>query len=348
MRRLPLARIGSALLVLLAVVVWFGGSASADAPVKQGWWSRWQQHAGTIDVPAPLPITITLPPPTTVEGGLTVARSATQEEAVAALYFPVAEGADASLFLAAADDTGVRLPPEAVVQACRATEEWDGGLNGAWEDAPAWSNDFCEPGTVVAGEAGIVWSLPSTMQDEDGVYDLVLVPRGTAPYVVNFAPTSEATLVPDEAPPTTTTTTTSTTTTTTTAPPTTATTEPVVEETDPVVTQTIGGGGGGGAGRSTPPTVATTPTSLVTFDPGRGLFDRVPIPDSRMERIMAVSVLFFMAVALWWLGGSPVRMPRLIGALAADGRAFAVRAPEPRGVGRFARPRDVAVRPPRL
>ncbi len=62
---------------------------------------------------------------------------------------------------------------------------------------------------------------------------------------------------------------------------------------------------------------------------------------------MAVSMLLAMAGALWWLGGSPTRGPRLIGAV--SGRTPGERTvapPQSRGVGRFARPRGG--RPPRL
>ena len=339
MRRLPLARIAAAGMVLLGVVVWFGGSASADAPIKQGWWSRWQQPTATS---VSLTLPVTLPPPSTASGGLTVGRSATREEAVAALYFQVAPGADATLYLGAADATGVKVPPGSAIQACPATSSWSATMNGAWTEAPLWSDEFCETGAVVSGDLGVFWTLPSTLQDEDGVYDLVLVPRGQVPYIVNFAPTGEATLVPGETPPEP-----ESTTTTTEPESTTTTTEPVVDETEPLVTTDIPGTGGGTAF----PVVTTavpprTPTSLVAFGPPTGIADRLPLPDTRAERIMAVSVLFFMATALWWLGGNPARMPRLIGALAGDGRVV-VAQPEPRGVGRFARVRD-AVRAPRL
>lgn len=343
MRRLPATRIASLVLVALAVVVWVGGDASAEAPLKQGWWSRWQQD--------PLPgVSLTLPPPSTASGGLTVARDPTQVTAVAALYFQAPVGADVSLYLAAADAVGVRTPPNtgAVVQACPATSPWEGELNGPWKRAPIWSDDFCEPGTVVPGDAGITWTLPSTMQDEDGVYDIVIVPRGQAPYVVNLRATGEETFVVGETPPTTEATTTTTTTEPEETTTTTSTTEPIVEETEPfVITDIPPTGGSTGfpvVTTAVPPAPPRTQTSLVAFEPLR---PRLPgLPDTRAERIMAVSVLFFMAVALWWLGGNPARMPRLIGALAGGGAVVA--APPPaRGVGRFARARD-EVRPPRL
>lgn len=322
--------------LVLAGMVAVAPTSSADAPVMQGWWSKWQQ--------GPLPVvSVTVPaPPTGAPGGLTIARDAAAETAVAALYFQVPLGADATLYLAGADATGVQLPPESVVLLCTATEPWDGQLNGAYADAPAWS-DQCEPGTVVPGGAGITWTLSSTLQDEDGVYDLVVVPKGPAPYLVNFAATGEHTLVPDEVPTTTTTTTAETTSTTAEAPP-------VVEEPPPV------SGPSGAVGISSPTITLPPPspsTSLVAIrrPPHGGLLPVLPIgiPDSRAERIMAVSMLFFMATALWWLAGNAVRAPRLLGAVADRSSgpvAVAPSAPMMRGVGRFVRERSGRV--PRL
>jgi hypothetical protein len=67
---------------------------------------------------------------------------------------------------------------------------------------------------------------------------------------------------------------------------------------------------------------------------------------SRGERTMAVAILLAIGVGLWWLGGRPIRPPRLLGSLGSAA------APEPSGeimtggIGRFARPRTS--RPPRL
>jgi hypothetical protein len=332
MRRLHPLRVAALIPLALAGAVAVAPTSSADAPVKQGWWSKWQQG------PVPV-VSLTLPPPPTgAPGGLTIARDATGETAVAALYFQVALGADATLYLAAAEATGVQLPPESVVLVCTATEPWDGQLNGAYADAPTWS-DQCEPGTVVPGGAGITWTLSSTLQDDDGVYDLVVVPKGPAPYLVNFAATGENTLVPDEVPPTTTTTTEETTTTTTEA-------APAVEVAPPLDRPSAVAG-------ISSPTITLPPagpaTSLVAIGrPPRGRLpvSSIGIPDTRAERIMAVSLLFFIAFALWWLGGSPTRGPRLLGA--AGGRTIATAPTMPllRGVGRFARER--LGRPPRL
>jgi hypothetical protein len=78
-------------------------------------------------------------------------------------------------------------------------------------------------------------------------------------------------------------------------------------------------------------------------------------PDaSRSERMMAVGMLLLMGLALWWVGGRPVRAPQLLGSL-GNGTTGAVPpagddgeqvvAPVG-GIGRFIRPRTG--KPPRL
>jgi hypothetical protein len=339
-RSVPGARLLSLLCLLAGVGVWVAPGADGLPPLRQGWWSKWQQPTATLTT---LPVTVP-PPPGSEPGGLTIARDATDVQAVAALEFRVDVGADATMYLDTAAGHQPPLPPAAQVLMCMATKAWSAEMNGRWVNAPTWGQ--CEVGVRNQAQNGYVFTLSPWMQKEDGAYDVVIVPGGNQPFVLNFEQTSDATLVPGEPPPP------STTTTTTEAPPettttTTTTVEPVIEETDPVVYTDIPGTGGGGTAM---PVVTTavpkkTPTSLVAFEPR---LPRPPgIPDTRAERIMAVSLLFFMALALWWLGGSPERMPRLIGALAGDRRAVPL-PPEPaRGVGRFARSRDGG-RPPRL
>ncbi|HEX2038834.1 MAG TPA: hypothetical protein VHF47_03765 [Acidimicrobiales bacterium] len=337
-RRLPVARLLSAACVLAGVGVWSAPSADGLPPLRQGWWSKWQQPTATLTT---LPLTVP-PPPGSDPGGLTIARDAADVQAVAALEFRVDPGADATFYLDTAPGQQPPLPPSAQVLMCLATKTWTAEMNGRWVNAPTWGQ--CEVGVNNRAQSGFVFTLSPWMQKEDGAYDVVIVPGGNQPFVLNFKQTSDATLVPGEPPeppPTTTTTTEP-------EPSTTTTTQSVVEETTPVQYTDIPGTGGGGA--TAMPVVTTsvparTPTSLVAFGPPR---PRLPgIPDTRAERIMAVSLLFFMAIALWWLGGNPARMPRLIGALAGEARP-AVLPPAPsRGVGRFSRPRD-DVRPPAL
>lgn len=343
---------------LLGATLAVGGEpAAGDAPSKQGWWSRWQDTPATTIGTAVLPILVP-PPPTGEEGGLTVALGPDGPQAVAAMFFESVDGADATLYLKTAKSGGQEkpfaLPQGASVVACAAMSPWEQKSNGPWREAPTWRQDDCAPGTVTPGGTAMFWTLPATLQDGDGNYDIVLVPTfrppdprvpGSAPFMASFAVPDAGTFVAEDAPEP------ETTTTSTVEEETTTTTEPeeIVEETDPFVSYEVGGDpGGSGTGV---PVVTTTPprrqpTTLVAFDPP--VPDFIPIPDTRAERIMAVSLLFFMAVALWWLGGNPARMPRLIGALAGDGRPARPIPASERGVGRFARPRVDSLRPPRL
>lgn len=326
MRRLALA------LVVLAAGVLVGGElVEADAPVADAWFTRAHDL-----VPATLDTT--LPPPPTVDPGeLFVAWGNGQQEAVAALRFEVPEGADASLALVAEDQRPLTLPPGGFVDACVAFSSWEPGGNQRWADAPGWG--ACITGTPTASADGVFWFLTADMQAEPGVYDLVIVPKGTAPFSLTFETPGATTLIPDEG--TTTTTTEETTTTT--------------EETTTTTTAFVGDSGGGatsGGVRSLPPSASAPPTAPSTSLVAIQLPSSTPrtpfrIPDSRGERMMAVALLFAMAAVLWWLGGSPTRGPRMIGAL-ADRTPGNPAAPAPllRGVGRFARARGG--RPPRL
>ncbi|MBW3667933.1 MAG: hypothetical protein KY443_01855 [Actinobacteria bacterium] len=193
-------------LVLMATAVGVGGElVRADAPVKQGWWSKWQTDpATTSSTPPTVP-----PPPTGDDGGLTVANGPQGVEAVAAMYFETEEGADATMYLRAAprqkegvapttststdvtlpspsptqppDQDTIVLPPGANVWACKALSAWERESNGPWSRVPTWDTEGCAPGTVVAAGTAMFWRLFADMQDIDGNYDIVLVPTGTPP-----------------------------------------------------------------------------------------------------------------------------------------------------------------------
>lgn len=399
-RRSRIARRASLALVVAALGagVGIGGElASADAPVKQGWWSRWQTDSSgattlpTVPAGAPLTPTTTVPPPPTGDdGGLTVANGPDGPEAVAAMFFQTEGGGDGSLYLRSAPrkkdgtpdpstSTSVQvtapsqspvtvqpperdtivLPDDATVLACRALSSWERDSNGPWSKRPTWATDDCVPGTLVAGNTAMFWTLFSTMQDGDGNYDIVLVPSAPVPakapsdgapaqpqqpFMVNFASPGSETLVADPADE---------------DDFTTDDTLSLDEEEDDgsIGDEAVDDDGDEfafAAPEFTPaaspvialPTTRTPTTSLLGT--GRPALQRrsIFVPDTRMERLMAVSLLFFIAFALWWLGGSPTRGPRLLGA--AGGRTIATAPTMPllRGVGRFARER--LGRPPRL
>ena len=209
-RRLALA------LVLLATGIGLGGElVGADAPLKQGWWSKWQTDPATTSTTpstvhqvVPTPPTAP-PPPTGDDGGLTVANGPQGVEAVAAMFFETEEGADATLVLKAAprqkegvgppippdvtlppqspvqpeepDKDTIVLPPGANVWACRALSSWERESNGPWSRVPTWDTEGCSPGAVAAAGTAMFWRLYADMQDIDGNYDIVLVPTGTPP-----------------------------------------------------------------------------------------------------------------------------------------------------------------------
>jgi hypothetical protein len=353
-------RVAIALIVLAAGVGVGGELVAADAPVKQGWWSKWQvDPSASPGIPPAVPVAPVLPaPPTGDEGGLTVAHGPDGPQAIAAMYFTVEAPVDGTLYLEVApkqkpgtgpsttveqapDPDTIVLPPDATVLACAALSSWDGETNGPWSKVPTWDAGNCVSGTVTSGGTAMFWTLSASMQDINDNYDLVLVPTGppppppdgapTAPvqtsYMVNFASPGPDTLV-TELPPEEETTTTTTT----------------VELDDPPPP-------GSAPDLLVPPPAGFTTstssgraprTSLVAVRRPPGAVARTPFrfPDTRRERIMAVSMLLAMAGALWWLGGNPGRGPRLIGAVAGrtPGEGSA---PSPllRGIGRFARPR---------
>jgi len=66
-----------------------------------------------------------------------------------------------------------------------------------------------------------------------------------------------------------------------------------------------------------------------------------PLTESRLARVIAVSVLLAMGAGLWLYGGQPVREPRLLGAMAAAAPVVALpRGPAARGLGQFRRVRE--------
>lgn len=348
MRRLAVA------VAVVAAAVGVGAElVQADAPVKQGWWSRRQQTSPST-LPGGIPVTVPAPP-TADDGGLTVAHGPDGPEAVAAMYFVVEAPVDGTLYLRAApkkkegtpgpttptstvvEPDGIVLPQGATVLVCKALSAWEREANAPWNRAPTWDTVDCAAGTLTADKTAMFWPVTTALQDDEENYDLVLVPTAPTvptPYMVNFGSPGPDTLAvdtfeddppPDEPPPP---------------------DDPPDEDPVPSVDEGTGITAPPTGGFSTPTTVVRTPpTSLVASrPPGR----RVPFsfPDTRAERMMAVSLLLAMAGALWWVGGSPARMPRLIGAVAGRAPSVAPLPPSLRGVGRFARPRDGRV--PRL
>jgi hypothetical protein len=110
---------------------------------------------------------------------------------------------------------------------------------------------------------------------------------------------------------------------------------------------------GGGAALTTPPAAPTPTVARPALPAAVPAASHVPVKDHRLERMMAVGLLFALGAAWWWVGGQAPRAPRLLGSLSGSGEAIledgatvAAATPATRlgGIGRFARPRLAAAR----
>jgi hypothetical protein len=348
--------------------------ASTTAELLQyGWWNKAQQSpAGGNPAPAPPgapadglfvayePAGGPVPTPVAgVPGLVPVAPSPAPNpvvlgpEAFGAVRYAVPPGAEASLTLkftpTSTTQPGGVNPDAGTLTACPVSSAWDPVQNGRYDAAPKYD---CTIGVigVFAGDT-VSFSLAAAMAT-DGVFDIALVPSGTQPYKLALeAPTSSSmalTSVPES--------------------------ELSSEEAfdaggfeDPaaafleeqaadgafgvddfggISVDEFGSGDLSGGGFTTAPAGAGAAASRQVAVPaavGRNPFR----PDaSRAERLMALSLLLLLAAALWWVGGKPVRAPRLLGSLGAGLPAVT---DEIRlgGIGRFARVRPNE-RPPRL
>ena len=341
-----------AALWLVAAVAMPASVAGASAPDAYGYWSK----------------TAPVPPPGVPEGGLYVALGPytpdptappdpnyppppTEPAAVAALRFTVPEGAGATMTLKVAGGSATNPDGTPVaIDACQpdvSAGAWQPPATspGAFAERPKHSCSAVSAASSVDTAAGTVtWNLPGSFQLTTGVLDVVLVPTGTAPFQVAFAKPDESTLVASEAP----------------APPPTNDAAPAPETpvgdlgTELAVDAPVADFGIGSTGvvLPTPTTTPTRPRATanrpeVGFRPASR---PVAAVDDRADRIFAVSVLFAIVAALWWVGGQQVNAPRLLGSLGVRRGAVESGGPAPAapigGVGRFARPRPS--RPPRI
>ena len=348
--------------------------------LQYGWWNKAQQSpAGGNPVPAPPgapadgifiayePAGGPVPTPAAGVPGLVPTAPAPAPnpvvlgpEAFGAVRYSVPAGAEASLTLkfvpTSTTQPGGVNPDAGVLSACPVSSPWDPVQNGRYDASPKYDCTIGVAGTV-AGDT-VSFTLPAALSTS-GVFDLALVPSGTQPYRLAIETPSSASMaltsVPEQE--------------------TTFSAEefdagsfedPAAEffedqafaeesfgvddfgsvsvddfgsgsfVTDgvvggPVATSAGAGSPVGGAGQVAQPTAVLNPLR----------------PDaSRAERMMALALLTLLAVGLWYVGGQPVRPPRLLGSLGA-GVPAATEEVRTGGIGRFARVRP-AERPPRL
>lgn len=349
--------------------------------LQYGWWNKAQQSpAGGNPTPAPPgapsdgifvayePAAGPLPTPVAgVPGLVPVAPAPAPKpvvlgpEAFGAVRYSVPAGAEASLTLRFTPTTtsqpGGVNPDGGTLSACPVSSPWDPVQNGRYDASPKYD---CANG-VVGVFAGDTVSFPlAAALATNGLFDLAIVPSGTKPFKLSIgAPDSSSlalTSVPETEP------------------------EFSSEEFDASMfedpaaeffeesfttdeafgAEDFGAVGAEefGSGEFTSGGFVTSPGSVATTrTPAAPVGSQVAVPAgiarnpfrpdaSRGERMMALAVLMALAGALWWVGGKPVRPPRLLGSLGA-GIPVVVEEIRTGGIGRFARVRP-AGRPPRL
>ena len=346
--------------------------------LQYGWWNKAQQSpAGGNPTPAPPgapsdgifiayePAGGPVPTPAAgVPGLIPVAPAPAPNpvvlgpEAFGAVRYSVPPGAEASLTLrftpTSTTQPGGVNPDAGTLSACPVSTAWDPVQNGRYDASPKYD---CTIG-VTGAFAGDTVTFPlAAALATDGVFDLAIVPSGTQPYKLAINPPDSSSMAL------------------TSVPETEATfdegefdastfEDPAAEFFEEMATdEAFGAEDFGSVGLDE---FGTTEFSSDEFATTGGAVTAAPTapasgelavpaaiagnpfrPDaSRTERMMALALLMALAAGLWWIGGKPVRPPRLLGSLGA-GIPVAVDEVRTGGIGRFAKVRS-ADRPPRL
>lgn len=341
--------------------------------LQYGWWNKAQQSpAGGNPVPPPPgapadgifiayePAGGPTPAPAAGVPGLVPTAPAPAPnpvvlgpEAFGAVRYSVPPGAEASLTLTfvptSTTQPGGVNPDAGVLSACPVSTPWDPVQNGRYDASPKYDCTIGVGGTV-AGDT-ITFTLPAALAI-DGLFDLALVPSGPQPYRLAINPPDSSSMTLTSVPET----------------------EPAFSEEfdagtfeDPateffeeqaaeesfgvddfgsVTVDDFGTGEFVADGSVTAPVAA--PQATTTGQVAQPAAIQNPLrPDaSRAERMMALALLMLLAAGLWYIGGQPVRPPRLLGSLGAGVPAQTAEV-RTGGIGRFAKVRP-AERPPRL
>ncbi|MDQ1403226.1 MAG: hypothetical protein QOG03_1542, partial [Actinomycetota bacterium] len=272
-----------------------------------------------------------------------------EQFAVSALrIMNVPQGATITLSLDVAPnqnaDTVSQVPQPATIDACgvdTAGITWDGIQGGPWVNHPKWDcdTDFIAAETGNGGKV-VTWTFPAgRMVDANNTLDIVLVPRGSVPFQLGFQPPDEQSFDieggttgsefgPDAG-----------------GGADTSGFDAGLSSGDLALGDTGLGDLGVGLDPSTSglgAVATTTPTSRAGNGAGRTVPVGAALPklvDTRGERIMAVGLLLALAAALWWVGGQPTRLPRLLGSVGGGSPPDPGTGASLGGLGRFARPR---------
>ena len=291
--------------VATAAVLVDNGPAGAVIPDKVGWWGKYQQLP-TKDVGVP-------PPPTIASDQLNVTGDGTPEGAIiSAVRYVIPDGARAKLTLKAPEGQTVNLPPGVYINACVTTSGWDGGANLAWQGRPAYDCQQLAAGGAQTGTCNetlssqgaivcdtLVFDFGPEFQLTPGVIDVALVPGGTAiPFTASLVQPDDSALevyaIPDD--------------------------PGSAENLDPSFDPFLGDVAAVGD--------VPLDASAFAFDGGLaaptagspgGPLRRAAAPlkpaDTGPDRLLALAMLLLLSVGFLWVGGQPVRAPRLLGSL---------------------------------
>jgi hypothetical protein len=294
----------------------------------------------------------TLPPaPSTVPAPTVAQPHPLGPTAYGAVRFTVPDGAETELTLhiVSKQNTtpgGQDLSTAGIVFGCLvSTPGWAAAQNGRYDQAPKYDCSSANQGTI-SGDA-VTFTFPSGMV-QDGTLDVAIVGSGTQPFQMALDKPTDSSVV--------------------------------VTNADALASDVVTADAALPSPDATfeDPAAASIDTASVPLD--TGLTSDVPLtadqsalpsvsvggtrtrpqiavnagrivnpfsPDaSRADRIMAVAILLLMGTGLWWVGGLPMRGPRLLGSLGGGRTTEADDAVAPGGIGRFVRARTG--RPPRL
>jgi hypothetical protein len=340
-------------------------SAGAIAPDKQGYWLRAQDKSTTGS-------TILPANPAPPDGGLYVANDPSGATAVSAITYRLDGVLSATLILKVHRlETDVPSSPEPLpvtptipgapappapppssspdpsvvhVLACAVEGAWvapPANQSGAWDSRPGYDSTRCLGGIFNADATTMTFNLLPHMQTAAGVFDLTLIPDPTlknedgtnTPFSITFDRPIEESFTPDEltagpedtVPP---------------QEPPPVTEAPAPAPTPPaVIPSAVPVDNGVLPAVTIPPTTTTTVPRAIFRTPPKQVALVLP-KEARGPRIMALVLLFGLALAWWWVGGQESRGPQLLGSLAGEGRRSHQSGVRNGGIGRFARPRD--------
>lgn len=279
------------------------------------------------------------PNPTVPDGGLWVANDPTGAAAISAIRYRGDIGAgELTLDFAPGSTTVGRM------LACPALSSFAPGPEGAWGDRPAHDCDRLSlTGRLSTDASSLQFTIPQGfLPFGERVLDIIILPDPTVGDVfsVYFEPPGEDSLdvsQGQELP------------------------APIAElpDLDPAgLPEPVAPFDDGGFTTGTPSLTSGGGTGIVA-DEDSGSDEQAsalpepiaqilePFTESRTGRIIAIVTLLLMGGGLWYFGGTPIRQPRLLGALAGDTPAIVDQPSDAgRGIGRFRRDRNAP--PPRL